>query len=284
MMKDLAYYNGEIGGLDEVKVPFLDRSHWFGDGVYDAAYSTNGVVFLLGEHVERFLNSARLIGIELAEGKEELVSLIASLDAKVEGLHHMVYFQATRGTAPRAHAFPDGPARPNLWAMIWPVTPLDRVARVGVVTEEDTRFFHCNVKTINLLPNVLGAEKAKRAGAAECVFHRGERVTECAHSNVHILQGGALVTAPTDNLILPGITRAHLIRACRSLGVPVREEPFTVAQMLAADEVFLTSTVEIALSVGTVDGAPVGGKDMALFRRIQGAMLEEYYEATGWRP
>ena len=103
----------------------------------------------------------------------------------------------------RNHVFPEGKA--NLWIMLKPAEIADGTKPIKLITAEDTRFFHCNIKTLNLIPSVMAAEKAKRAGAEECVFYRpGKRVTECAHSNCHIIKDGKLITAPTDNLILPG--------------------------------------------------------------------------------
>ena len=122
----------------------------------------------------------------------------------------------------------------------------------------------CNIKTINLLPAVLANQKAEEAGCDETIFHRGDRVTECSHSNVHILKDGALKTAPCDNLILPGITRAHRIAQCREMGVPVIEEPFTLDELFDADEVFFSSSSALTcrfsrrLSVRTVSFAHIG--------------------------
>jgi D-alanine transaminase len=145
---------------------------------------------------------------------------------------------------------------------------------------EDTRFLHCNIKTLNLIPNVLAGEKAKRAGAYEAVFHRGDRVSECAHSNVHILKDGVLRTAPADNLILAGIARAHLIAQCGKTGVKVDESAFTVDEMFNADEALVSSSGTFCLSASHIDGKPVGGKAPALLKKIQDALLEEFREGT----
>ena len=122
---------------------------------------------------------------------------------------------------------------------------------------------------------MLYTQRAEARGCDEAILHRGERVTECAHSNVHILKNGVLQTAPCDNLILPGITRAHRIAQCREMGIPVLEQPFTVAEMMAADEVFFTSCSALCCRIREIDGAPVGGKDEALIRRIQRAAQDE---------
>ncbi|GHT94986.1 cytochrome c550 [Spirochaetia bacterium] len=277
-METLGYYNGEVGPLDTIRIPMNDRVCWFGDGVYDAACSGNHIIFALSEHIDRFYNSAALLNMEPPVAKKELADLLASLVRKVDSPTQMVYWQMTRGTANRAHAFPEK-VRPNLWVMLRPLTMPDLTKRVRLITVEDTRFLHCNIKTLNLLPNVMASERAKQAGAYEAVFHRGERVTECAHSNVHILKDGVFRTAPTDNLILPGIARAHLIAQCKRFGFPVEEKPFTVAELRDADEVIVSSSSSFCIPVSHIDGQPSGGRGEAILKKLRDALIEEFQEA-----
>jgi D-alanine transaminase len=280
-MKTLGYYNGEIGELDEVKVPMNDRAGYFGDGVYDATYAIKGTIFALDDHIDRFYNSAGLLEINITQTKQELREILESLTAKVDTAGGvLLYWQVSRGTGFRNHVFPDN-ARANLWVMIQPMALRNNFEPFRVITLEDTRFLHCNIKTLNLIPSVMANEKAKRAGCDEAIFHRGERVTECAHSNVHILKDGIFYTSPTDNLILPGIARAHLIGQCLRLGVPVDKSPYTLTQLFDADEVIITSSGSLCVPVSHVDGKPVGGKDPATLRKLQTAVIEEFEAATG---
>ncbi|GHU73912.1 cytochrome c550 [Clostridia bacterium] len=278
-METLAYFNGTIGELDEVMVPFNDRTHFFGDGVYDATCGGNHIPFALEDHIDRFFNSARLIDIKLEMTKDEMNKLLRELTKKVDSPQTQVYWQVSRGTSNRNHAYPVG-VKSNFWVMIRPFPLVDLSKRETAVTVEDTRFYHCNIKTLNLLPNVLAAEKAKQAGCEEAIFHRGPRVTECAHSNVHILKDGVFRTAPLDNLILPGIARKHLCKLCDGIGVPVREEAFTVDEMMAADEVVVSSASTFGVGLKAIDGIPVGGKAPELLKRIQDAAMVEFYEYT----
>ena len=105
-------------------------------------------------------------------------------------------------------------------------------------------------------------------------------MTECAHSNCHILKEGILYTAPADNLILPGIARAHLINNCKKLGIPVSETPYTLEELMHADEVLVTSSTKFCLSASEVDKKPVGGKAPELLKRIQDAVQAEFIEQT----
>ena len=149
-----------------------------------------------------------------------------------------------------------------------------------LISLEDTRFFHCNMKTLNLIPTVLASAKAEAAGADEAVFHRSGRVTECAHSNISIIKDGEVITAPADNMILAGVARAHLIKVCRQFGVPVREEPYTLEQLMDADEVIVTSSGTLCRPVCSVDGKPVGGRAPELLRRLQDELMRDYLEKT----
>lgn len=272
-MERLGYYNGECGPLEEMTVPFLDRVSFFGDGVYDATIALDGVVLYVDEHIARFFNSCAEMRIDPGISRDELKALLNELVVKVDAPDTFVYWQVTRGTALRNHAFPGSKA--NLWVMITPDPREDLSWDARLVTVEDTRFFHCNAKTLNLLPNVLAAQRAAEADCTEAVFVRDGLVTECAHSNVHILKDGALITHPTDNLILPGIARAHLVGMAHTLGIPVDERPFTVEELMGADEVVVSSSSTYARGVSEIDGVAVGGKDRALLRRLQGALTEE---------
>lgn len=278
-MENLGYYNGKYGPLSEMTVPMNDRVHWFGDGVYDAGPARNYKIFAIDEHIDRFFNSAKLLEIEMPCTKQELKDLLNKLVKEVDTGDQFVYYQVTRGTGIRDHAFTEGPG--NLWVMLKPATISDGLTPIKLITEPDTRFFHCNIKTLNLIPSVMATEKAKRAGCQETVFYReGGRITECAHSNVHIIKNGELYTAPLDNLILPGIARKHLIKACNKLGIPVHEEPYYLDDLFAAEEVIVTSSSNLCLHANEIDGKPVGGKQPELLESLRKTVLDEFLEAT----
>ena len=281
-MKRLGYYNGTFGPLEEMTVPMNDRASWFGDGVYDAGPCRNFHIFALDEHVDRFFRSAAALQIEMPVNKNELKDLLNSLVRKMDTGNLFVYFQVTRGAGIRKHAFTEGPG--NLWITLNPLDPAEVTGghtAVRLITTEDTRYFHCNVKTLNLIPSVMAAQKAEEAGCAEAVFYRpGGRVTECAHSNVHILKNGTLFTAPTDNLILPGIARAHLLRACTALGIPFREEAFTLEELFDADEIIISSSSRLCRHADMIDGRPAGGRTGDLYDRLCNYLTDEFYDST----
>lgn len=278
-MKELGYYNGRIGELSEMAVPMTDRVCWFGDGVYDAQMVRNYRIFALDEHVDRFFRSASMLRMDMPMSKDELKALLCSLVRKMDTGNLFLYYQLTRGAGPRGHAFPK--CEPNLWVTLTPKDVIDKQEPISLITVEDTRFLHCDIKTLNLIPSVMAAQQAAEAGCYEAVFYRaGGRVTECAHSNVHILRGGTLYTAPTDHLILAGIARARLIAACRRLGIPVCEEPFYLSDLMAADEIITSSSSALCLRASKVDGIAAGMKDGAVYRRIHDEIIREYMAET----
>ncbi|MFI3312647.1 MAG: aminotransferase class IV [Eubacteriales bacterium] len=277
-MKTLGYYNGKFDEIENMSVPMNDRACYFGDGVYDATYAGNYTIYCLDAHINRFYNSAALMGMTVPCDKGELKTLLCNLVKKLDCGDQFVYWQITRGSAIRNHAYPDCPA--NLWVMLRPVPIRDTYQTMDLITVEDTRFFHCNVKTLNLLPNVLAAEKVKIAGCEEAIFHRGDVVTECSHSNIHILKDGALKTHPTDCHILPGIARANLIACAKELGIPVDETPFTVAELFTADEVIVSSSGTFCIPAAHIDTKKVGGKAPVLLKKIQDYLQADWVKHT----
>lgn len=278
-MKTLGYYNGKYGELDEMVIPMNDRVCWFGDGVYDAGPSRNYKIYAVEEHIDRFFRSAALLGIQVPVTKEGLKELLQEMVNKMDTGDLFVYYQVTRGTGSRSHVYEEGPG--NLWIMLRPEGVSEGKEPIRLITTEDTRFLHCNIKTLNLIPSVAASQKAKLAGCQEAVFYRpGGRVTECAHSNVHIIKDGVFITAPADELILAGIARAHLISACKRLGIPVKEVPYTLDELFDADEVLVSSSSNFCLFANEIDGKPVGGKAAELREKIRLEVVNEFYKAT----
>ena len=280
-MKNIAYYNGRTALIEDMMIPMNDRACYFGDGVYDATCVVHGVPMAFDDHIERIYRSAKLIDIDIPMSREDMKAMLMDLVRQVEGDVLFLYWQVTRGVGPRGHAYANAGPVPSIWAFVRPNAMRDPFGAYRCITVEDTRFFHCNIKTINLLPAVMANQRAGAAGCDEAIFHRGERVTECSHSNVHIISGGRLITAPCDNLILPGITRAHILRICGRLGIPVEERPFTLDEMMAADEVFFSSSSALTCRIREIDGRAVGMRDEKTFGAIRDAYQAEMKAECG---
>ena len=290
LLKNLGFYDGKYDLIENISIPMTDRVCWFGDGVYDATATRNGVIYCLDDHIDRFFNSASMVEIEIPYTKDELKELLLDLVSKVDTSETngetFLYWQITRGAnIPRNHIFPKN-AKANLWVTVTPRKLADIYRRAKIITYEDIRFYMCHIKTLCLLPSVLASEAAERAGAEECVMYRKEadgiknRVTEGAHTNVHCLKDGKLYTAPLDNLVLPGIARKNLIKVCNKLGIPVVEEPYSLEFLLDADEIMLSSSSNFCIVATHIDDKEVGGKAGELLRKIQDALVEDYIQNT----
>ena len=279
-MKTLGYYNGKYDEIDKIMIPISDRSHWFGDGVYDATCARNYKIMAIDEHVDRFFNSARLLNINLGFTKEYLKDLLNELVQKLDDDELFVYWQATRGgNGLRSHNY-DKEQKANLWITICPEEITDKDREYKLTSMEDTRFLHCNIKTLNLIPSVVAYQHAKENNCDETVFHRGDIVTECAHSNVHIIKDKKFITHPADEYILPGIARAHLLKACKALNIEVEERPFTVDELINADEVIVSSSGDLCIRATEFEGKAVGKKDSDTFNRLKEYIYQEWLECT----
>lgn len=275
-MESYGYYNGEYAPAARLMLPALDRGVYFGDGVYEALRVERGRFFALEEHLERLHASLDFLRIEFEMPRETLVGILreVAMRAGIESL--LLYFQITRGTAPRGHAFPEG-ARANLLVMTKDLPLADVSQPRRVIALPDERWGYCNIKTLNLLPNVLAAQRAKERGCSEAVFHRDGVVTECSSSNLLLLKDGAVKTHPADRRILPGVTRKHFLALARSLGISVFEEPFTLEEAYDADELLIVSTSAHGLLIDTMEDRPLGGRAPALVARLQRA-YREYFQ------
>ena len=258
---DLGYYNGKIAPLEEMMIPMNDRVVYFGDGIYEATMVFNGVVQDFEDHLDRFSSSLKKIYIQAPMERDALKETLLDFARRGDvDTWYMLYWSATRGTAPRRHAFPENTPSNLIITLI--EDHLERPKeRVRLITFEDRRFEYCDVKTLNLIPSCLASQAAKEAGCHEAVFHRGEIVTECSHSNISILKDGTFQTAPADRWILPGIGRKNLIRASKAVGIPVLEKHFTLNELFDADEIILSSSSGQFLPARELDGKKVGGRD-----------------------
>lgn len=276
-MENLGYYNGKYGLIEEMQIPMLDRVCWFGDGIYDATYSHNHKIFDMDAHLNRFYNSAKLLDINMPMEREELEKLLNDLVQKVDSGDQFVYMQVTRGSGLRGHIYAED-IKANLWITLTPSPVADTYKKINLITFEDKRFEYCNVKTLNLIPSCLAATAADRADCDEAIFHRGDIVTECAHSNCSIFKDGKVITHPLTNHILPGTARLRLLAFAEKLGYGVEEREYTLDELMNADEVVVHSTGSFCLAAATVDGKPVGGKAPEMLKAIQDALVADFEE------
>jgi D-alanine transaminase len=259
-MPELAYLNGEILPIDKAQVPIEDRGYQFGDAVYEFIASYNGRLFCLEEHLDRLERS--LNGLFFPSVSREAVrKAVLTLFEKAEIQRAGIYIQISRGVSPRNHAFPDG-VRPQIVMTIREVEekpPELRKNGATAITLEDFRWGRCDLKTVQLLPNVLAKQKALAAGVFDAIFVSSEGVVrEATSSNICIVADGTVITHPLTPQILPGITRKVVIDLCRELDIPVSERFFKTDALYGAEESFLTGTVTEVLPIVTIDRHRIG--------------------------
>lgn len=276
-MRAMGFFDGEILPLEEAAVHLEDRGYQFGDGIYEATMVYGGKCFALERHLERYLRSSRELRIPVVYSFEDLETVHNRLIEESDVQEGLIYFQITRGTAPRDHAFPDK-CVPHLSATIRPyATPVEaQESGVKCLLTEDLRWLRCDIKSLNLLGNVLAKQKAHEAKCFEAVLVRKDTdtVTEGASSNFFAVKGGVLWTHPLNHLILKGVTRSIVLEELApKLDLPVIEKPFSPAFAQEADEAFLTCTGTQIMPVVKLSGKQIGdGKPGPVTRRL----LEAY--------
>ncbi len=278
-MSRVAYVDGQYVPHRAAAVHIEDRGYQFADGVYEVLAVVGGHLVDEGPHFTRLARSLRELKIPAPMSQAALRTVMREVVRRNGVRDGIVYLQVTRGVAPRDHAFPKG-ARPVLVVTSRrkrPADPRQADDGIGVITIPDIRWQRCDIKSIALLPNVLGKEEARAAGAYEAwQVDREGRVSEGTSTNAWIVTAdGAVVTRQADSAILSGVTRLAVFDIITREGCSLVERSFTVAEAKAAREAFLTSTTAELLPIVRIDGDPVGdGRPGPLSRR-----LREFYLA-----
>ncbi|WP_436956036.1 D-amino-acid transaminase [Staphylococcus sp. AS1337] len=252
--------NEKLVDEQDANVPYNDRGYVFGDGIYEYIRVYDNNVFTAKEHFERLLRSAKEIGLELKYNVDELTELIQELLSTNNVVNGGVYIQVTRGAAPRDHAFPTPSVEANIMAFTKSYDRPYKLLEEGInaTTIEDIRWLRCDIKSLNLLGNVLAKEYATKYNAQEAIQHRGDIVTEGSSSNVYAIKNGEIYTHPVNNYILNGITRMVIKSVAEDKGIPFNEEVFTLDFLKNADEIIVSSTSIEVMPVVKLDGENVG--------------------------
>ena len=273
-MPRFAYVNGRYLRHAEATVHIEDRGYQFADGVYEVIHVAAGRLIDAGPHIDRFERSLAELAIRPPMSRAALRLVLGELLA-LNGIEKgLLYFQATRGVAPRDHKFPQV-SRTSLVATakhLKPLAPVLLEKGVSVITIPDIRWRRCDIKSLALLPNVLGKQRAVEAGAYEAwQVDEDGRITEGTTTNAWIVTTeGSLVTRALGAEILPGIVRRALVAILGEMEVGFDQRPFSLAELRQAKEAFLTSSSGFLLPVTRIDGTPVGeGGVGALTRELR---------------
>lgn len=271
-MGALGYVDGNIVDLKELVVPMEDRGYQFGDGVYEYTKVYNGKLFSLQAHIDRLYRSLRELRIPAVFTFDEMAGIHERLIAESGIKEGGIYLQITRGWAPRSHNFP-GTIVPCLTMTIRPgnFNAAQWDTGVGVLSVPDERWLRCDIKSLNLLANVLAKQKAKEVGCFEAIQIRDKMLTEGSSSNLFIVKDEVIWTHPANHLILKGVARTRILEEILpAQGLSVLEKAFTLDFALSADEAFLSGTTTEVMPIVTIDGKPIGnGKVGPIARKIQ---------------
>jgi D-alanine transaminase len=278
----LCYLNGEYTPISQAKVSVLDRGFIFGDGIYEVVPVYDRRLFRFDEHMARLNRSLSKLRIQNPHGNEEWLALCRRLVASVAEATGtgdlLVYIQVTRGVAPRDHVMPVG-LIPTVFMMVNPMKPATAEQRrqgVACVTARDFRWERGDIKSISLLGNVLARQISADHGAVETIMFRDGWLTEAAASNVWIAHEGALLGPPKSEHVLEGIRVELLRELCEECGIAYNLRPISEADVLAADEVMLSSATKEILPVTRIDGEGVGH---GALRGKPGPVYARLYEA-----
>ena len=270
-MPNVAFLNGAFVPLAEAKISIEDRGFQFGDGVYEVIRTYNGRPFALENHLARLDRSATALDLTQPYSRAEWTDYVLEGIRQAAYPEAKVYIQLSRGVAPRDHAY-STELTPTAVMTVRELHPLDRsiqAAGVDAMTTEDIRWGRCDIKSVNLLANVLARQQVKQAQVFEAILVKAGLVTEGAISNVMVVQQGTVVTAPEGPHILSGITRAVVLNLILNEGLPIQERCISQADLYESDEVFLTGTTVEVLAVVRIDGKVIGdGRPGSITQRL----------------
>src|SRR3954468_81576 len=273
------YLNGSFSTVRDAKVSVLDRGFIFGDGVYEVVPAYDGRPFRFIEHMDRLDRSLGEMRIRnpLDRGAwrkliDQLVAAYAKhVDKKPEETNQLVYLQVTRGVAMRDHVMPPD-IEPTVFAMVnrlYIYTAEERAKGVMCVTADDFRWKKAHIKSTSLAGAVLSRQMSADVGGNETIMFRDGALSEAAASNVWVVKNGVVLGAPKDNLVLEGIRYGLLADLCRQAGIPFELRRVSRAEVLAADEVLLSSATKEILACTVLDGKPVGnGKPGPIYEKL----------------
>lgn len=273
-MKELTYFNGEFVEPGAKVISIDDRGYLFGDAVYEVVRVVNGRCFALSYHQDRLYRSMREMDIPVKMTPDDLTELHEILIEQSEIKDGYIYVQISRGVAPRRHAYDRATLEPQ---MLMSIRTLDMEAvnalgkGVKAISLSDERWGHVDIKTTNLIPNILAQTKAEKKFAYTAILFRNDICTEGATSNVFAIKDGILYTHPADNHILKGITRQMIItRIAPSLGITVIEKEFDREFVQTADELFFTDTIGGVIPIIKLDKDAVSdGKPGSITLRLR---------------
>lgn len=285
------YLNGDYSTLQDAKISVLDRGFIFGDGIYEVVPAYGGKLFRFEHHMARLGRSLAELRIANPLSQQEWHDIAAKLIADyasstgtvTESGDQLIYIQVTRGVAMRDHPMLPG-LTPTVFIMVNPMklpSAEQRAQGVACVSANDFRWEKAHIKSTSLLGAVFSRQISFDVGALETVMFRGDHLSEAAASNVWVIKDGKVIGVPKNELVLEGIRFGLIEEMCRSLGLAFELRPITRAEVLAADELLLSSATKEVLPITQLDGQPVGnGQPGPVYAKLYAAYQQAKQKAV----
>ena len=254
-----AFFNDGFFPIEEIKISPFDRGFLFGDAVYEVIPVYKKKLFLIDEHLSRLVRSLEETKIPKPQKWDQLKEIFTELIYLNQFSNQSIYLQISRGVEIKRSHIPSKKLEPTLFitSSSLPPNPYRKNKdRRGIKASllEDKRWKRCDIKSVNLLPNVLALNKAHSSGFEDVIFYEGDEVTEGASSNIFLLFGKEVISPPQSNKILSGITRNYIISLLERLGLNFTEKIVKIDDLFEADEVWLTSSTREVQPVSEIDG------------------------------
>ena len=259
-MSRTVYVNGTFVPEEQAKISVFDRGFIFGDGVYEVVPVISGKLVDKQYFLERLDRSLDELSIAWPCTKQEYMEVMEQLVESNQLTEGVVYSQVTRGIADRDFPFPEN-VSPSFVAFTSNMELLDNPlvkSGIHVITTPDLRWKRRDIKSVNLLGQVLAKQDAITRGGHEGWMVEDRIVTEGVSSSAYIVKNATIITRPLSNAILPGIRRRTLLEIASNVGIDVEERIFTIEEALAADEAFISSAATMTLGVVSIDGHQIG--------------------------
>ncbi len=278
-MTKIACVNGHFLPENEANISIFDRGFLFGDGIYEAISVVGGKLIDVEPHLARLDRSLDAVDMRSPYSHNEIIELLRELVRKNSFSEGLLYFQITRGVAPRAFHFPPDSVSSSFVAFILPMALVDREeVRLGVklISIEEQRWKRRDIKSIGLLPQCLGKQAAVEQGCFEALMVEDGMVTEGTSSSAYIIKNNTLITRPLSSAILPGVTRRAMLALARQDKIKIDERAFSIQEAYQADEACITAASNFIMPVIEIDGHKIGnGKPGPLVSRLRELYIEE---------
>ena len=275
----VAYLNDALVPLKDARISPLDRGFLYADAVYEVVPVYDGRPFLLVEHCARLDRSLAAIGMVSPHDPAGWALILRSLIEANGGGDMYVYLQVSRGAEwGRNHAIPKDIA-PTIFAFAAELPAQTGVAEttgIAAITCPESRWSRCDIKSTNLLANVLAKSQATDAGAVEAIYLAEGQLHEGSSSAILVVKGREVCAPVESSAILPSTSRALVLKLATAAGLTPRIGEVSEARLRSADEIWMCSATRPIVPVVSLDGTAVGSGTPGPYWREVRTRFDQY--------